>query len=206
MAGFARSERLALADLMLAEGPDAPTRCEGWTARDLAAHLVLRERRPDAALGLLAKPLSGYTQSVQRRLRDRPWPSLVGAVRSGPPGPLRALDEQMNLVEMFVHHEDVRRARPEWSPRSLDAAEEQALWARLRTMARLWRRRLPVAVTLDAPGYGSVAAGPGAPQVTVTGPPGELLLFIFGRQDVARVELSGPDTAVARLKSARLGF
>jgi uncharacterized protein (TIGR03085 family) len=203
---YAQAERRALCDLMTDAGADAPTRCEGWTVQDLAAHLVLRERRPDAAAGIVVRPLQGYTAQVQRRLRGRPWPTLVDEVRAGPPALLRPLDEQMNLVEMFVHHEDVRRAQPHWEPRSLDDGETRALWARVSPMARLLRRRLPGGVTLEAPGSGRVVARRGQPQVTVTGPPGELLLFLSGRQDVARVETSGPPDAVARLRSAALGL
>ncbi len=191
---------------MLEVGPDAPTLCEGWTVRDLAAHLVLRERRPDAALGILVSPARGYTDRVQRRLRERPWPSLVEDVRSGPPALLRMVDEQMNVVEMFVHHEDVRRARPGWAARALDPGEERALWARLGPITRLVRRRLPVGVALAAPGFGEVEARRGSPHVTVTGPPGELVLLVSGRQQVARVETSGPPDAVSQLMGARLGF
>jgi uncharacterized protein (TIGR03083 family) len=45
---LARAERAALCDLFDEVGPDAPTLCAGWTTRDLAAHLVIRERRADA--------------------------------------------------------------------------------------------------------------------------------------------------------------
>jgi hypothetical protein len=37
-------ERLELCDLLGELGPSVPTLLEGWTAHDLAAHLVLRER------------------------------------------------------------------------------------------------------------------------------------------------------------------
>ena len=50
---FAPIERAAIADLMTSLGPDAPTLCEGWTTRDLAAHLVVRATRVDAAAGIL---------------------------------------------------------------------------------------------------------------------------------------------------------
>ncbi|MDA8310953.1 MAG: TIGR03085 family metal-binding protein [Actinomycetota bacterium] len=206
MTAFAQSERRELAHLMLEAGPDAPTLCEGWAVRDLAAHLVLRERRLDAAPGILIRPLRGYTDQVQRRLRDRPWPALVEAFRSGPPALLRLVDEQANLAEMFIHHEDVRRAQPQWDPRVLDAAEEAALWRRLSPMARLVRRKLPVGATLEAPGYGRVEVRPGEPHVTVTGGPGEFLLFLSGRKEFAQVELSGPPEAVAALKAAPLGL
>ncbi len=206
MTGYARNERLALADVMRDVGPDAPTRCEGWTVRDLAAHLVLRERRLDAAPGIVVAPLRAYTAKVQRRLRERPWTSLLEMVRSGPPALLRPVDEQMNLAEMFVHHEDVRRAQPGWEPRELDAGEERALWARVSPMLRLSRRRLPAGIRLEAAGFGEADGGPPGPRVTVTGTPGELLLFVSGRQDVARVQLSGPADLVERLSSARLGI
>jgi uncharacterized protein (TIGR03085 family) len=206
MAAGARSERQALADRMLEAGPDAPTRCEGWTVRDLAAHLVLRERRPAAAVGILVGPLRGYAERVRRELAARPWPELVEELRSGPPAFLRPLDEPVNLVEMFVHHEDVRRAQPEWDVRQVDPGEERALWKRLSVLARLSRWRLPVGVTLEAPGYGRVVARPGTPHVRLVGPPGELLLFLLGRQDVARAEVIGPPDAAERLRTARLGL
>lgn len=59
MTAFARSERLALCETLRAVGPDAPTLCEGWLTRDLAAHLVLRESRPDAAPGIVVSALAG---------------------------------------------------------------------------------------------------------------------------------------------------
>lgn len=37
----------------LVAGPDAPTLGAGWKTRDLAAHLVVRESRPDAAAGVI---------------------------------------------------------------------------------------------------------------------------------------------------------
>ena len=113
---YATDERRALCALLDKTGPDAPTLCEGWTTGDLAAHLVLRERRPDAAAGVAGGPLAGYTARVQQRLRDRiPFPDLVRMIRSGPPRlsvmALPGVDERANSVEYFVHHEDVRRGR-----------------------------------------------------------------------------------------------
>lgn len=42
--------------------------------------------------------------------------------------------------------------------------------------------------------------------MTVTGEPGELLLFAFGRQDAARVELEGEPEAIGRVTQAKLGM
>jgi uncharacterized protein (TIGR03085 family) len=207
VSAYAQQERQALAALMLERGPDAPTLCEGWTVRDLAAHLVLRERRPDAAPGIVLAPWRGYTERVQRRLRDgRPWPVLVETFRSGPPAVLRPLDEPVNAMELFVHHEDVRRAAGPWEPRVLEAAQERGLWQRLRGFARLAGRRVPCGLSMEAPGFGTVRVRAGEPHATLTGPPGELLLFLSGRQRVARVEASGPETALSALRGARLGM
>ncbi len=209
MARYAQHERRALADLLARVGPDAPTLCEGWTTADLAAHLVLRERRPDAALGIVVAPLAGYTAGVQRSLRDRrEWPDLVAAVRDGPPFPLRfrVIDEPMNSVEYFVHHEDVRRAQPAWEPRDVDAGMERALWSRVKLLAKGARRKAPVGLVLEAPGHGRVTVRPGPPAVTVTGPPGELALFVFGRSPAVRLEMTGDEAAVRELEGARFGF
>lgn len=207
MSRLAQEERQGLADLFLAVGPAAPTLCAGWTAADLAAHLVVRERRPDAAPGIVIRALAGYTARVQRQVRDsRSWPELVAAVRYGPPVWLRPLDETINTVELFVHHEDVRRAAAGWQPRQLDPRMEAALWKRLGPLSRLAGRKLPVPTTLEAPGYGRLVLRAGEPHVTVTGPPSELVLFVFGRQGAARVEMAGDEGAVAQVREARLGL
>jgi uncharacterized protein (TIGR03085 family) len=206
----ARSERAALCDLLDQLGPDAPTLCTGWNTADLAAHLVLRERRPDAAGGIALKPLAGYTASVQEGLKAKhSFPELVDLVRTpgGVYGLLPFLDDAVNTLEYFVHHEDVRRAQPEWEPRELPADLEQIMWKRVAGGSRLMLRRSPVGVVLHRLGGGVTLGGARqGPKVEVTGRAGELVLFCFGRQEHARVELTGDADAIARLKNARLGM
>ncbi len=206
MTSFAQQERRDLSELLEEVGPDAPTLCEGWRTRDLAAHLVLREGRPDAALGIVVPRLAGRTADLQARIASRPWPELVETFRSGPPRALRPLDATMNTVEMFVHHEDVRRARSDWSPRPLAPDAEDLLWRRLRTVARLLFRRAGVHVEIEATGRGRVSCGSGAETVRVSGPPSELVLLAFGRAEHAKVDADGPPGAFERLKAARLGL
>ncbi|WP_327100936.1 TIGR03085 family metal-binding protein [Nocardia vinacea] len=191
---MAQRERRALADIMSAAGPDAPTLCGSWTVRDLAAHLVVRERRPDASPGIMLKPLAGYLESVQAEAARRPFPELLADVRSGPPwwSPLKPLDAVVNLTEMFVHHEDVRRGEPGWEPRDLPAADEDKLWSTLRRMGRMAYRKAPVTVELATPDgrRAVVHTKSGTAQVTLTGKPSELLLHAFGRDEV-RIETAG---------------
>lgn len=207
MPRYARTERTALADTLLAAGPEAPTLCAGWTARDLAAHLALRERRPDAAVGILVRPLAGWTGRVQRDYRDgRPYEELVDLVRHGAwwsPLNLPPVDEVANTIEFFVHTEDVRRARPGWQPRTLDPGLSERLWRRVRPLAAGRLRRIGATIRVEAPGHGAFTVGDGAPTVTMSGDPGELLLFFFGRQRAAEVALKGPEELIGMIRGTR---
>ena len=76
-----------------------------------------------------------------------------------------------------------------------------AVWRQLRTAARLPLRTSPVGVVLEAPGHGRQRARKGASTVVVTGPPVELLLWVFGRRAVAQVTMAGTEDVVARLRA-----
>lgn len=211
----ARDERRALCRLLTEVGPDAPTECAGWTTRDLAAHLVVREHRPDAAVGVLVPPLAGYGERIRTRLRDgTPYARVIEMIAEGAPAwspfALPGVDSAGNFVEYFVHHEDVRRAQPGWEPRDLTPAVERALWNRLR-MARLVLRRAPVGVRLhwsaeNRPGGPVQVVKRAAPLVTVSGAPAELTLWALGRTTVANVTFDGDAAAVERLRSASWGL
>jgi uncharacterized protein (TIGR03085 family) len=205
----ATEERHRFADELSAVGPDAPTLCEGWAARDLAAHVVLRDGRPDAAAGVLVSALSGHTQKVQDRIAAGDWDRLVERVRSGPPrwSPVRIdrVDRLVNTTEFFVHLEDVRRARSGWAPRELDTALTDDLDAALRRSAKMLARKAPAGITLAPDGREPIVANDAEPMVTVRGPVGELVLWMFGRQQHARVECDGPDDAAVALQTASFG-
>jgi uncharacterized protein (TIGR03085 family) len=215
---YARDERLAMCTLLEELGPNQPTLCAGWRTADLAAHLVLRERRPDAGLGVLGGPLAARTRRLQDQLAGRtPFPRLIELIRAGPPRlslfAIPGADAQANSVEFFVHHEDIRRAQPGWAPRDLDPGLSELLWRRLR-LARLMLRKAPVGVELarddqpDGAGAGPVRimAKARAPVVTVTGSPAELTMWAFGRTTAARVALAGSDPDVAALAAASWGI
>jgi uncharacterized protein (TIGR03085 family) len=205
VARFARAERTAIADLLTELGPDRPTICTGWQTRDLAAHIVARERRLDAAPGIIIKAVAPHLRRVQDRIGQRPWPELIATLRRRPPW-LVLGDELVNRIEFFVHHEDVRRAQPDWQPRAIGAEYEAALFGRVRAQARLVLRRTPAEVTVRADGFGTARGGKGGPEVTLAGPPQELLLFLMGRQAHARVELTGPQEITGRMHTARYGI
>jgi uncharacterized protein (TIGR03085 family) len=207
---FAQHERKALCDLLDKTGPDAPTLCEGWTTADLAAHLILRERRPVAGLGIVFGPLADHTEKVQRKLRDgSAYDKLVDTVRHGPPLVFRLFDEPMNTAEYFIHVEDVRRASPAVGAplheRLLPEGLENALWSRVKFGAKGLAKKVSGKVVLVAAGHPQIEVGSG-PAATITGAPGEILLFLSGRGAVAQVQFDGDPSVVAALKDAKLGI
>lgn len=209
---LARAERAALCDLLEELGPDEPTLCAGWTTRDLTAHLVVREGRPDAALGVLGGPLAAWTEKVQNDAASQPYDKLVQIVRTGPPiwSHFRVpfVDGQMNTVEFFVHHEDVRRRSDDWEVRQLDPALSNFLWDRLKLGGRLLFNGVDGGVVLqrtDGPD-GEVEehrAKSGKPKVTLTGTAGELAMIAYGRRE-ADVVVEGDAEAVAAFRKASI--
>ena len=188
----------------------AGTLCAGWTALDLAAHVVARERRPDSTPGLVLPLLAGWTDRVRAGYARRPYPELIRLIAEGPPRTslfaLPGVDAAANLTEFLVHTEDVRRAQPGWTPRDLDPGLREAVWTGLRRSGRLLLRRCPVGVVLATDGGRRHVARTGDPAVTLTGAPEELLLLVAGRSGHARVEVTGPDDAVAAFRRAPLGL
>ncbi|MEV7086525.1 TIGR03085 family metal-binding protein [Streptomyces sp. NPDC093085] len=210
MSTHAKRERLLLADLLEATGPDAPTLCDGWLTRDLAAHVVVRERRPDAAAGMMLTALGNRLERVQAEYVAKPYEELIQLIRTGPPkmSPygIKQLDEVANTVEFYIHTEDVRRAQPEWTPREVDRVFADVLWSRLEKGGRLMGRKSPVGLVLRRPDGQTAVAHRGTPVVTATGEPNELLLFLSGRQDAAKLDLEGDPDAIGKVRGAKLGI
>ncbi|MDX2677754.1 MULTISPECIES: TIGR03085 family metal-binding protein [Streptomyces] len=207
MSTFAKRERLLLADLLETAGPEAPTLCEGWQTRDLAAHVVVRERRPDAAGGILIPQLASRLDKVMEEFAAKPYEELIQLIRTGPPRfspfQLKQIDEASNTIEFYVHTEDVRRAQPDWTPRELDPVFQDALWSRLERTARLMGRSTPTGLVLRRADGRTAVANRGTPVVTATGEPSELLLFLYGRQSAAKVELVGEKDALEKLHGGK---
>ncbi|MFC5382429.1 TIGR03085 family metal-binding protein [Aquipuribacter nitratireducens] len=202
-----QQEREALCDSLLSAGAHAPTLCEGWDVLGLAAHLVVRERRPDLAVGLVVPPLSGLLERARVAETRRGLDEVVARFRSGPPPwspfALPGVDVVANLAELVVHHEDVRRAQG-LGPREDVEDLQDTVW-----------RYLPgaTALTLLGSSLGVVALRPdgrrtvlrrGAHPVVLTGEPIDLLLRLFGRR-AAQVDVGGPSLSVQRFERARLG-
>lgn len=203
-------ERGMLCDLLDELGPQARTVLEPWTTRDLAAHLVIREHDYSAAPGLVVPGWWRRFAERRRQLLARTdYSALIATIRSGPPRGFFRLGwvrRGPNLNEFFVHHEDVRRANGR-DVRTSGAALDQALWRNVGMAPWFLARRLHgVGLELEWAGTAqTLRARRGTPSVRLTGTPGELLLYLFGRQRVAMVEVSGPVQAVQAVEHVRFG-
>lgn len=210
MTSLARTERAALCDLALEVGPDAPTLSGEWTVKDLVVHLLVREGSP-AAIGIVVSPLARLTDLASDRLARRDLSVLVERLRQGPPfySPLgiEKLDKTLNTLEFFVHHEDIRRAQDEWEPRELPSRVQDVLWKMIRVGGKGLVRSTKVGVTLERSDTSERAAlKDTAPTVVVRGLPSELVMFTYGRQKQARVDLDGAAADIAALTGADLGI
>ena len=200
-----------MCDLFDKLGPDAPTLCEGWQTRDLAAHLTVRESRPDASAGLVIKPLESWTDRVQATAAKRPYEDLVERVRNGPPTlsffAIPGVDAVANTMEYFVHHEDVRRAEPDWVPRNLPVETRSELWRRLRANAKMLFRAFDVEVIFDptdVPDAGPLPDQPGA--VILRGPVAELIMHSFGRTETRDIEFIGEPEMIELYRAGKRGM
>lgn len=202
------SERAALADALQVAGPAAPTLCVGWTARELAAHVVVRESQPRALPGLMLPRWEATTARLTAELAASvASPDLVERIRTGPPRwmptSVAKVDAAVNLTEFFVHTEDVRRAaHPPLPARELSPATQTALARRLSQASRLLFRKVSGAVTLNPTGHEPIQVHRGQPHVYLTGLPSELTLYSFGRTTVADVTVVGTRAAIAEVNAA----
>lgn len=210
---FDAQERLALCGLLEELGPEAPTLIEGWTAKDLAAHLVLRDRDPVAGPCLvLPGPFQGIAERRRATLAQRnSFEGLVGRIRSGPPpgffrlGWVRSVP---SLNEYFVHHEDLRRANGLGPRDTLTPALDVALWGNVLLAGGYLSRRVH--------GAGLEVAWAGTekmhtvrrrePHARLSGAPGEILLYLFGRARAAETTLTGSREAVGVIERTHFGM
>lgn len=197
---------------MIKVGPDAPTLCDPWRVRDLAAHLVIRDTRLDLAAGMFVKPLAARLEREQAALAASDFEDLVNRVRTGPPRwsamAVPAIDEAANRMEFFVHHEDVLRANPDAPHRALDTELAKAVWSGLTRSAGLLYRRAPVGVILVADGVGRqvVRRPSGSGSAVVRGPVADIVMYSYGRTGAVSVKVTGPQAAVAALTAAQLSI
>ena len=227
-------ERETLAALLLAVGPDAPTLCAGWRSRHLAVHLLQRESPSLGALRPVPGPVgrlgADALEAAAERCQDpEEYAATVGRFAAAPSAwsPWGFAGDSVNLLEFFVHGEDVRRAgaldadgRPAAAAaaagpeeggaplppaRDLSPDERDTLWHALRLAAPLMLLRVPAGlVYVRSDGPRAVVHRPrdGYGTVVLRGELGDLVLHTFGRGAHTRLVVEGAPDDVASLAAS----
>ena len=193
---LARSERMLLCDLMLE--PARRRRCASWSVIDLAAHLVV-----GTTCGRLGHVVGGPSAHARTgRGADAPGPERLVETSAALPAstawslPAPSSPSSSSTTKTCA-------ANGSGAPRARRADEALARLIRA-TGARLLSR---VESGVDVVWNGGVLYRHGAePRAVLSGPPGELILYLMGRRSAARVQLSGDSAAVEALEKAKLGI
>jgi uncharacterized protein (TIGR03083 family) len=189
----------ALARALTPEQWDLPSLCDGWTVRDVVAHMA-RHIHPGGWRETVE--VSGKRAARREREYARSAEGLIDALSSPAPSSTRGLEAMavLNTCELVIHQQDVRR--PIAIPRRYPDATLRACLdfvtsplGNLGVADSLRRRgrglRL-VATDVDwSAGHGPEVAGPG-----------EALLLALAGRAVAIEDLSGPGTPTL---ASRLG-
>lgn len=200
---LAQRQRALLCDLFLELGPFAPTLDEGWKTQDLAAHLFIREHKPQAMLGMFVEKYESMTERIQMdALHRHGFIGLVERLRT-PALLIRPMDAVMNGAEYFIHHMDVLRANDR--DQTLSPRDEESLRGPLKMFAKNVAKTYGDRLVLDSNDGKQLELGRGTKPVHVIGKPSELIMFVSGRTDNAKVQLVGEPDAVKKLTDSATG-
>lgn len=125
-----RVELAGLLEGLSAEQWMAPSLCDGWRVRDVAAHLTHSHMHPVQAIGEAIKSGFRFDAMISRLGReDRRSQSEIAAALRGMAGARKKVpgtSVQQPLIELLVHGQDITVALGIDRPMPIDAAVEAA--------------------------------------------------------------------------------
>ena len=209
MTSLAKRERYAISQTLRNLGPDAPTLCEGWSSFDLLVHLISRENRPDAALGLIIPAFSQYSKKVADELKSRGFENLIQEFEDGPkqfsPFAIPGIDNLANSFEFLVHHEDLLRAQPNYVARVFGDLDKKMLWKRFTQTGKVFLRKAKVGIIAKSD-HGVFTIKSGNSVVTMEGEVVDLILYSFGRKSASNIKFEGDEESIRILKETKFGL
>ncbi len=204
------AQRLRTADLLATLTPADWARrslCEGWTVRDVAAHLTLQQLTLGDGLRIALRHPGDLNRMIQASARDRsaalPTEQIIAEIR-GMVGSRRhnvGVTPAETLIDIVVHGQDMAvplgRSLP--VPAEVAATAASRMWeTRGRRMAKVFRPLPYDGLRLTATDT-DWSVGEGA---EIRGPVLALLLLLTGRQ-VVLPQLDGPGATVLTERLAR---
>lgn len=197
------AERGAMAESLETVGPQARTACGGWTAFDLAAHVVSAERaigvpvfvvRTLAARGVRFAGRPEVADTVIRLQRRDGFEALIGRLRKPPPRLLRRPSvAALTLFEVWMHHDDLTGAN------GLAHAVPEHLADAIPWLVRYQAKRLPTAqlTVCTKDGDRWVLGSDAGPHLGLAGPTADLVRSLAGRRPLIPPNIEG-DAPVAQ--------
>jgi uncharacterized protein (TIGR03083 family) len=203
-----KAERAAFTQSLIEVGPSARTACGGWTALDLAAHLVGEERNGGVttfiARSLVARGVSvtGTPKMVDTALRlerRRGFSALIDRLRRPMPRLLlRPRVAPLTLFEYWTHHDDLIGFNKGLHAVPATLAEVIPL------VLRYQLKQLPAGVRVTvgtSDGNHRWSVGPkSGPEVILGGAPPELVRWLSGRRTQGEITITGPNAPVQALR------
>lgn len=190
---FTKSERQFTANTLSKLTPSqwqADSLCDGWTVEDVAAHLIVSEGLI-APIGIIFHSLHKIHDYAIRRVENKGHDYIIARVRKCP----WYMPAAVNVAEFYVHNEDILRGGLHMQRPIPTGESATLLWGSLHGIAKV--RSNMVAdlgnLTLVNRQTGEeifVKAKKSSKSTTVTGDPGELLLYFYGRRRAAKVKVS----------------
>lgn len=181
-----------------------PSLCEGWTVRDVAAHLTLQQLGVRDVLRTMVtmspRGMNAVIFESARRRAAIPTGEMIGAIR-GMIGSRRhniGVTHRETLIDALVHGQDIAVPLGRQLPIPVDAATAAA--------DRVWARGWPWHAGRRLAGFRisatdtSWAVGDGAP---VEGPIGAILLLLTERPVALPLLSQGADAVRSRLAASR---
>lgn len=203
-----QTERQYLIDLLKGLNKkqwQSDTLCAGWTIEHLVAHLIVRERGGLLArLGILVPWLDARHEKANAAIMQLSHTELIRRLENGPRW---ATHLSFNILEHYVHNEDILRGQLN-RKRTVSLSIERALAGLVPTLVKTqflgWKHPLKIVVALDDTTR-DIMVHRGVLGVTVTGLPGELLMLAEGRGRAAQVVVTGPTKLTEAFRTQYMG-
>lgn len=209
MTSLAARERAALCDLALTLGPEAPTLASGRTVEELVAHLLVIERHAYGASGLVLPQWAEATRKSRAAERARGFPAMVDRLRDPGLTPYLLLNaRKLTALDLAVAHEDLRRAAPDWKPRTLANDDEDELWRRVTHAGRHLKRQvgvpadMPLVIERSDPPKSRKTLRRGRDPLVIRAKPLEIVYALHGRRQHYNVSIKGPQWQLDRIRTA----
>jgi uncharacterized protein (TIGR03085 family) len=189
---FTKAERqftVAVLHKLTPEQWQASTLCEGWNVEDLAAHEIVREGLV-APIGIMIPRLHKIQDNAIKRVEAKGREYIVAKLSKYP----WYFPAKLNVAEYYIHIEDMLRGELKMHRPEPTGEVAELLWGSLKGLARVKPKLVAdlgnLTVRNTQTGEEIQLHSKEATQNTIlSGAPGELLLFFYGRRKAAKVKL-----------------